>query len=323
MVNENQCIQACPVCESTEFVQTEESFNLIDILKRWEKEARGPLHEVVWKHYTSCAIQQVTLYHCDVCGFGMFQPLVVGSQEFYSNIAAEDKYYVAKKWEFVKAIKDLKTYGIHKVLDIGCGSGYFLDLLRSSGLSIESTGYEVNPQIANLARAKGHRVYVGKFPESILTATKQASYDAVCMFQILEHISDPIGLIRDVMRLLDPKGILIVGVPDSEGPLRYFSSALTDIPPHHVSRWCESVFRIGMSRLGLRVVRKAYEPLPHYLWSSYLPVIMENDILPSIIGKIFNKTGFTKLLIQMLTCLGIRGLYGIRGHTLYVILKRE
>jgi SAM-dependent methyltransferase len=253
----------------------------------------------------------------------MFMPPRVGNQEFYSTIAETNTYYVAEKWEFTEALKDLKRHRIHRILDVGCGNGYFLDLLRESNLSIQYAGYEFNSQIASQARTKGHRVYDGEFPESIFPAIQDAPFDAVCLFQLLEHVSDPIILIKDVMRLLVPQGILIIGVPDAEGPLQHFSSALTDIPPHHVSRWCESVFQLGMPHQGLRMVRRAYEPLPWYLWSSYLPVILEKDIQPTLIGKALNRTGMTQRLIHLLMFLGIKRLRGIPGHTLYVVLKRE
>ena len=316
-------LQTCLVCGSPSFEPTADTFDFREILERWERETGVTFSKTVLEQYTSCQTKQVTLYHCNECGFGLFQPVIVGSQEFYADIAVADKYYLSKKWEFVQAIRDLKKYRIRKVLDVGCGNGYFLDLLRDSRLEIESAGYEFNPQVANLARGKGHNVYNGTFPEDILATTGNGYFDAVCTFQILEHVSDPIGFIRNVIRLLDSNGILIVGVPDARGPVRYFSSALTDIPPHHVSRWCESVFRLGITRLGFRVFRKAYEPLPYYLWPSYLPVILERGILPGAIGRFLNRIGFVQRLIQGLTRVGISGLWGIRGHTLYVVLKRD
>jgi hypothetical protein len=155
----------------------------------------------------------------------------------------------------------------------------------------------------------------------VLEATGGKAFDAICVFQLLEHLSDPIAFIKDVLNLISRNGILIIGVPDNAGPVRHFSDALTDIPPHHVSRWCESAFRIGMQGCGLRIKRVAYEPLPEYLWDYYLPVMLEKDLLPEKLGKIFSHCGLTHLLIRVLRCLRVRWLPKIAGHTLYVVME--
>jgi SAM-dependent methyltransferase len=315
-------ISSCPVCGSDAFAATPDCFDLGEVLRRWERETQFSFREVVWKEYTFPVPKRVTLYRCAQCHLAMFQPPLAGSREFYADVTARE-CYVADKWEFVRAIKALKRYRCRRVLDIGCGSGDFLDLLRDSSLPIDSAGYDFSPEAAALARAKGHTVYNGSFPESILLANSGQLFDAICMFQVLEHVSDPVAYLQDVRRLLTPFGILIIGVPDADGPVRHFSSALTDIPPHHVSRWCETTFRVAMPRQGFHVVSVAREPLPHYLWCSYLPVMFERDFLPGKVGRAMNRSGITKLLIGLLTRFGMKWLPGVSGHTLYVELRPE
>lgn len=303
---------------------TEDTFDLSDILERWETEAGITFGKTVWQEYTLHTTRQATLYRCSDCGFAMFQPGIVGSQAFYSEVATEEEqYYVRDRWEFLQAGRDLKRYGSSRVLDIGCGSGHFLDLLRNRAPTVDCVGYEFNHQAAQLVRSRGHAVCTGSFPEAVLAASGEEPFDAVCMFQVLEHLRDPIGFLKSVQRLLIQGGILLISVPNANGPIRHFSSALTDIPPHHVSRWCESTFRIGMPRLGFSVLKMASEPLPYYLWDSYLPVMLEHDLLPASTGRALNRRGFTHLFIQLLTRLGLRWLPGVPGHTLYVVLQHD
>jgi SAM-dependent methyltransferase len=186
-----------------------------------------------------------------------------------------------------------------------------------------------------------------------LAENKDESFDAVCMFQVLEHLPDPVAALKSARRLLSSHGVLILGVPDSEGPSRHFPSALTNIPPHHVSRWCESAFRIGMPRLGFRVLRVAREPMPSYMWDFYLRGMTELVVQRKIIDKInahkrklpmriINRIvieirggedlnalirkyvrSIIDLLLRILPWSRFRWLRGIPGPHMYVVLQRE
>ncbi len=351
--------QTCPICESSTFKPTADTFDLANILERWESEYKvGTFSETVWQEYTLPTSRRVTLYHCNNCGFGMFRPVLAGSPDFYKTVMTyERRTVLAEKWEFLQAIRekwellqairDLKKHRSHRILDVGCGSGYFLDLLRDRLPSVDYAGYELNSEMSELARSKGHKVYHRSFPEAVLAENKDESFDAICMFQVLEHLPDPVAALKGARRLLSPRGILIIGVPDAEGPARHFPSALTNMPPHHVSRWCASTFRIGVPRLGFRVLRVAREPLPSYLWDSYLPVMIENSIQRTMIGKvqaqiidkILEVKGkdldarrvigakvriyITNPLVRILSWFGFRWLWGVPGPHMYVVLQRE
>ena len=140
--------------------------------------------------------------------------------------------------------------------------------------------------------------------------------------------------------------VIIISVPDTAGPIRHFSSAFTDIPPHHVSRWRESTFRIGMPRLGVKVLRVAHEPLPSYLWESYLPVMIEHSLQRTVIGKVqvhmldkilgvvgkdldaksINRNYLrrvTNSIIRVLLWFRVRWLWRVPGHSLYVVRQCE
>lgn len=324
MTIENRLSRTCPICESPAFTPTTDIFNLAEVLGRWEKEAGVSFSEAVWREYTVPIPQCVTLYSCSNCSFRMFQPAITGSEGFYAGITTKDGgCYSSEKWEFFQAIRDLKNHQSHKILDIGGGSGHFLDLLRKRLPEAKAAGYEFNVTMAELIRSKGHKVYYGQFPESILEEEANGSFDAVCMFQILEHVSEPVAMLQNVRRLVRPGGLLVIAVPDAAGPVRHFSSALTDIPPHHVSRWSESSFRMGMTRLGFSILRVAYEPLPEFLWKDYLPVMIECDLRPQIIGRTINRFGVTSFLMRLLRHLRIKSLPGVPGHSLYVLLQRD
>jgi len=310
----------CGICGSPSLEVTTETFSLEEILQRWEREANVKFTNAVWQQYTQPASTQVTLYRCSECGFKVFDPPLAGSSDFYECITTSyGSYYEADKWEFRQAIKDVRRNRCRRVLDIGCGSGYFLDLLRNRLPDVEAFGFEFNSDMANLVRSKGHNVFEGASAEIVLNTQKAESFDAVCIFQLLEHVSDPMELFRVAQRLLKPDGVLIVAVPDNAGPVKYFATALTELPPHHLSRWRASTFRAALPRLGFKIQRIAYEPLPDFLWELYLPVILDHSGLAK-----FAVDGLKKndRLLRVLKRLRLKWLYGVRGHSIYVVSKK-
>jgi len=254
----------------------------------------------------------------------MFEPPVTGTPEFYTAITEKD-YYVSEKWEFLEALLDIERLHSQRILDIGCGSGEFLALLKSRGL--EGLGYEFSPAVADLARTKGHTVFSGSFPEAMVATGPQEKFDVICLFQVLEHVADPIQLLEKARSLLHVGGILIVSVPDAKGPIRHFSDSLTEIPPHHVSRWCEPAFGFVASRLGFTLEKVAFEPLPSILWEAYLPVLWDSNIWPTQLCQSVDPDSKMNQAEQIIWFIdhmknqGVKWLEGVPGHTLYVVLR--
>jgi 2-polyprenyl-3-methyl-5-hydroxy-6-metoxy-1,4-benzoquinol methylase len=98
----------------------------------------------------------------------------------------------------------------HKVVaDVGCGAGSFLDLVKgmaSATLAIEPTR-SFHPVLAD----KGHQVF--SYCDDV-PAEWHGQVDTAVCFSVVEHVADPVSLLRSVRRLLRPGGHLLLSTPN-------------------------------------------------------------------------------------------------------------
>src|ERR1041384_766887 len=222
--------QVCPLCGDESLGATDDEFYIRDILERWQREAGVTFSETVWREYTVPVAPTIVLHRCTNCGFAIFRPVLAGSIDFYKCLATGDgsSYYSAAKdkWEYSRAIADMRRHGCASVLEIGSGSGSFLDVLRDCAPNITRVGFELNEDMARVARNKGHDCYSG----NSLDVIENDKFDAICIFHAIEHVAEPQRLLKKMRRLLNVDGLLLIAVPNNAGPVQYFSEALTDLP---------------------------------------------------------------------------------------------
>lgn len=95
-----------------------------------------------------------------------------------------------------------------RIIDVGCGDGFHLRLLRQSGRpGWKLEGIEPNARAADAARASGLTVHQGVIEQLDLAA---ASYDMALLIMTIEHLNDPMTVLTAVRRILRPGGRLII-----------------------------------------------------------------------------------------------------------------
>ena len=93
-----------------------------------------------------------------------------------------------------------------RLLDVGCSSGAFLHAAVKLGFRAE--GVEPAPKAAATAQAAGLKVHQGLLQEA---GYADGQFDAITLFEVIEHLQHPQELLKECRRILRPGGILLVG----------------------------------------------------------------------------------------------------------------
>ncbi len=196
---------------------------------------------------------RVDLYECAACGFRFFDSSLAGNDVFYQELQNQiPGYYPTTRPACQRVIEFALRRRLQTAMDVGCGSGGFLDLAKKSGM--RTFGIELNPQAARLSTDKGHKVYSCSMAEFCEGKTHER-FDLVTAFEVLEHVADPVGFLSSAAGLLNPGGYLAVSVPNRSGVIRLCEENPHQWPPHHLSWWRRrDLARIG-ERCNLEIVQ--------------------------------------------------------------------
>jgi 2-polyprenyl-3-methyl-5-hydroxy-6-metoxy-1,4-benzoquinol methylase len=139
-----------------------------------------------------------------------------------------------------------------RLLDVGCGGGVFVRAAREAGWS--AVGLE--PSLEAAAHAGMHRlpVVAGHLEQPPLAGGR---FDAVTMFDVLEHVFSPGAFLAEARTLLAPRGVLLIETPNMAGWMpRLMGSRHPWVrPPEHLTYFTPGSLRILLERTGFRVLR--------------------------------------------------------------------
>lgn len=179
------------------------------------------------------------------------------------------------------ALRQLRIVGRYvapgALLDVGCGSGGFLRCAADAGWKV--VGIEPGEAPHQSARA----LLAGR--GEVIRATLQevslahSSFDAVTLWDVLEHAPDPLALMRRSTPLLRPGGYLFVNVPDLDSlPARILGSRWPLLLPEHLTyfgrkslRLCGEQSDLELLRFGRRLVSFSIGYVLHRLAQHSVP----------------------------------------------------
>ena len=108
----------------------------------------------------------------------------------------------------------LRMIGFNKrVLEVGCASGHMSEMLSAQGCAV--VGIEIDAAVVEPAQPWLERVVVGNIEDEALWDELDGElFDAVLFGDVLEHLKDPLGALRNSVRHLQPSGMIVLSVPN-------------------------------------------------------------------------------------------------------------
>ncbi len=198
-----------------------------------------------------------SLYDCPDCGAGFCDPFKNPGPDYYEHNREVYSVHIEEttdpsSYEYDEALTKLaaELKPGAKLLDAGCGAGGFLHRARAAGFAV--SGLDFNAERVAAQRGRGFEVFLGGLPEFALSAAPE-SFDAITLFELIEHLDAPAAWLDAAKVLLKPGGLLIVGTPNRERTFDPFQGpGLEEIdnPPHHLTRWSAAALSGFLSRRG-------------------------------------------------------------------------
>lgn len=247
----------CPICNE---LQTQVIMNLYD--DRYGFEGTFPL------------------LHCHKCAHKFLNCDLSTSQltELYTNYYPRKSFNIANYKPYTEQsglsswLNGLSCSAFRwvpknvRVLDIGCGFGESLGYHTARGCDVY--GIEADENICRVAEKFGYKVQVGLFDDKLY---KQNFFDYVTMDQVIEHVTDPISILRGVARILKPDGIAILSTPNAHGwGARIFGKRWINWhSPYHLQFFTRESMKIAAQHAGLvisDVKTVTHSDWLHYQW---------------------------------------------------------
>ena len=157
--------------------------------------------------------------------------------EFAANLQAEIRRLDAQVdlfWQTEKRL--LRRHGLTDgmtVLDCGCGSGRLLELFATELQGLSLTGLEIDPILVDASRQRfastDHQVAIHQ-GSAEQPGLDPSSFDFIVMRLVLEHVPDPVAVLKSVASLLKPGGRIAIIANDFEFHLRT-SPSVAELDP--------------------------------------------------------------------------------------------
>jgi len=157
------------------------------------------------------------------------------------------------KTKYRKRFKLIKRFSFHKgrLLDLGCGEGHFLKHATLQGWDV--SGVDLKAENTEFAKKvlQIKNIHCAPLGEAPFT---EKTFDIVTFYDLIEHVSDPLGELKKVYKLLQPGGLVVISTPNIKNSIfmknRWSGYAVKD----HVYFFSKKTLTKMLQRAGLKVI---------------------------------------------------------------------
>lgn len=224
-----------------------------------------------------------TVVDCADCGLAYTSPRP-GAADLLSGYAdnKDEDYESERDSRCINAHMSLAVLRRHvprgRLLEIGCASGFFLNAARTT---YDVVGVEPSTWAREYARTTLRlEVPAATLADARLEA---GSFDVVVMLDVIEHVADPLGLLRAAGSALKPGGTLYLVTPDIESlSARLLGGRWWGLRPAHIAYFSRSTMGAMLAKAGFDVVEaRSYGRI--FSWGYWLSRL---DNYPKIVGTL-------------------------------------
>jgi 2-polyprenyl-3-methyl-5-hydroxy-6-metoxy-1,4-benzoquinol methylase len=281
-------------------------------------------------HFLSCndyflSKEPFEISKCEECGFKFTQDYPDESDaghyyesEDYISHSNTNKRATDKAYQFVRKIMLNRKKRIigritgltsGRILDIGSGTGYFLNTMKKSGWDTEG--------IEKSAKARGYassRFNLEIIPPEKTEILPDNSFDCITLWHVLEHFYEPDMFMKEISRLLKQDGFCFIAIPNTSSfdASHYGKEWAAYDVPRHLWHFNQSTFFIFAEKNGFRIFSKRNLPFDVF-YISILSEKYKGSRIPFLSGAI------TGLIFSILYLFDKTG----SSSTIYILKKSD
>jgi SAM-dependent methyltransferase len=249
------------------------------------------------------------LYRCDGCGNSFCYPVPTDEElahyyRTYHLSASEGGLYdvvdARMQADFPAKLAMIRKLGpVGRLLDVGCGKGYFVDFCSRQG--IQAQGIDLSASAIEYAKANHQgEYYCGKLEQASELGFEDPDqlFDTMTMWATIEHVSDPASLLRAAMSRLNVGGMLHLdtGIGNDwmdrwlPGNVQWYD------PPQHLFVFSEQGMRKLCEDVGFKIVRYTgcFERTAARWWMR----VVRNGVATLLFATVARALGLTKSMKQ-------------------------
>lgn len=205
---------------------------------------------------TPVILNDLPMKKCHVCGLFWLESFDI-QLNHYKNLEDVDlssdkiKRRINNCIDRANTIK--KFLDLNNLCDIGCGDGLFLKVLQGQGLE-NLIGVEPNIHLVDFAKNYGLKVICGDIKDAEC-AIKFNGIKTVTMFHVVEHLPDPLVMLKSVYTSLPYDGKLVLETPDIESySIKKNNYKHELIYPNHLFYFNQSNLRQLLEKVGFKII---------------------------------------------------------------------